>query len=75
MVISTVHPLAGSWSWRPPFIALLQALWTAVQTYRDYPDSWKGIMKRGMAQDMSWDRAASQYEQLFEWATTDPPYA
>lgn len=31
-------------------------------------------MKRGMSQDFTWDNAASQYEQIFEWAFIDPPY-
>lgn len=32
-------------------------------------------MKRGMEKNMSWDNAAIQYEQVFEWAFIDPPYA
>ena len=31
-------------------------------------------MRRGMEQDVSWDRAALQYEQIFEWVMTNPPY-
>lgn len=31
-------------------------------------------MKRGMERDSSWDKAAVEYEQVFEWAFTDPPY-
>eukprot|EP00271_Cylindrocystis_brebissonii_P006532 TRINITY_DN19307_c0_g1_i1.p1 TRINITY_DN19307_c0_g1~~TRINITY_DN19307_c0_g1_i1.p1 ORF type:complete len:750 (-),score=100.20 TRINITY_DN19307_c0_g1_i1:1340-3589(-) len=55
--------------------AMLGALWNAIATYRQYPESWRGIMLRGMQQDMSWERAASQYEQVFAWALVDPPYA
>eukprot|EP00250_Pteridium_aquilinum_P016409 c23091_g1_i1 orf=552-2501(-) len=55
--------------------AMLGALWIAVQTYREHKASWEGIMRRGMEQDFSWDRAALQYEQIFEWASIDPPYA
>lgn len=55
--------------------AMLGALWTAIQTYRGHKVSWDGIMRRGMEQDFSWDRAALQYEQIFEWLTIDPPYA
>jgi hypothetical protein len=28
-----------------------------------------------MARDSSWNGAAESYEQLFEWALTDQPYA
>lgn len=31
-------------------------------------------MKRGMERDYTWDNAAGQYEQVFEWAFIDPPY-
>ncbi|CAG9463128.1 unnamed protein product [Pedinophyceae sp. YPF-701] len=34
----------------------------ALVTYREYRDSFWGIQKRGMQQDLSWDNAAEQYE-------------
>lgn len=55
--------------------AMMGALWTAIGTYRHEKQQWAGIMRRGMSQDFSWDRAALQYEQVFEWAMIDPPYA
>ncbi|CAN1250786.1 Soluble starch synthase 1, chloroplastic/amyloplastic [Linum perenne] len=54
--------------------SMLSALRTAVETYRDHKSSWEGIMKRGMEKDYTWDNAATQYEQVFEWAFIDPPY-
>lgn len=54
--------------------SMLAALRNAIRTYRDYKDSWKGLMKRGMERDYSWENAAAQYEQVFEWAFVDPPY-
>jgi len=54
--------------------AMLGTLRIAMETYRRYKSSWEGIMKRGMLQDYTWDNAASQYEQVFEWATIDAPY-
>ncbi|KAL2921818.1 Starch synthase 1 chloroplastic/amyloplastic [Bienertia sinuspersici] len=54
--------------------SMLSALRNALRTYRDYKASWVGLMKRGMQQDFTWDSAAAQYEQVFEWASTDPPY-
>lgn len=52
-----------------------QALWIAIATYRNDKEAWLRIMKRGMSQDFSWEKAALQYEQVFEWAMIDPPYA
>ncbi|KAL0400590.1 UNVERIFIED_CONTAM: Soluble starch synthase 1, chloroplastic/amyloplastic [Sesamum latifolium] len=54
---------------------LLAALRTAVWTYKEHKPSWEGLMKRGMERDSSWDIAATQYEQVIEWAFIDPPYA
>ncbi|KAG8381133.1 hypothetical protein BUALT_Bualt06G0090700 [Buddleja alternifolia] len=54
---------------------LLAALRIAAGTYKDHKSSWEGLMKRGMERDSSWDKAATQYEQVFEWALIDPPYA
>lgn len=51
-----------------------QALRLAIQTFREHKSSWEGLMKRGMSRDFTWDSAAAQYEQIFEWAFIDPPY-
>lgn len=55
--------------------AMLGALEIAVDTYRHHKDSWAGIQQRGMTQDFTWGHSAEQYEQIFEWALMDPPYA
>lgn len=52
-----------------------QALRVAVGTYKEHKPSWEGLMKRGMEGNTSWDNAATQYEQVFDWAFIDPPYA
>lgn len=44
--------------------AMIHALGNAIWTYREFKDSWKGIQKRGMSQDLSWDNAAKQYEEV-----------
>ncbi|XP_022844494.1 soluble starch synthase 1, chloroplastic/amyloplastic [Olea europaea var. sylvestris] len=54
---------------------LIAALKLAIGTYIEHNSSWEGLVKRGMERESSWDRAAIQYEQVFEWAFTDPPYA
>lgn len=43
---------------------LIHALGNALWTYRDFKQSWRGIQKRGMSQDLSWDNAAKQYEEV-----------
>ncbi|XP_073386022.1 granule-bound starch synthase 2, chloroplastic/amyloplastic isoform X2 [Physcomitrium patens] len=44
--------------------AFIHALGNAIWTYRDFKSSWKGIQQRGMSQDLSWDHAAQQYEEV-----------
>lgn len=64
------------WTFSPLSVeGMMGAMWTAIATYREQKDSWRGIMLRGMSSDMSWERAALQYEQVFQWALMDPPYA
>ncbi len=55
--------------------AMMGALWTSIFTFRNDKDGWIRLMQRGMTKDFSWDRAALQYEQVFDWAVIDPPYA
>lgn len=51
-----------------------QALRYAIQTFNEHKPSWEGLMKRGMTRDYTWVNAATQYEQIIEWAFMDPPY-
>ncbi|KAJ0704289.1 putative starch synthase [Helianthus annuus] len=43
---------------------LIHALGNCLFTYREYKSSWEGIQNRGMMQDLSWDNAAHQYEEV-----------
>ncbi|XP_068636566.1 granule-bound starch synthase 2, chloroplastic/amyloplastic [Aristolochia californica] len=43
---------------------LIHALGNCLFTYREYKKSWEGIQRRGMMQDLSWDHAAQQYEEV-----------
>ncbi|XP_019428424.1 PREDICTED: granule-bound starch synthase 2, chloroplastic/amyloplastic-like isoform X2 [Lupinus angustifolius] len=43
---------------------LMHALGNCLWTYRDYKSSWEGLQRRGMMQDLSWDNAAQQYEEV-----------
>ncbi|GAV66188.1 Glycos_transf_1 domain-containing protein/Glyco_transf_5 domain-containing protein [Cephalotus follicularis] len=54
--------------------SMLAALRVAISTYREHKSTWEGLMRRGMEKDYTWESAATQYEQVFEWAFIDPPY-
>lgn len=43
---------------------LIHALGNCLLTYRDYKKSWEGLQTRGMKQDLSWDHAAQNYEEV-----------
>eukprot|EP00252_Welwitschia_mirabilis_P010709 TRINITY_DN2414_c0_g1_i1.p1 TRINITY_DN2414_c0_g1~~TRINITY_DN2414_c0_g1_i1.p1 ORF type:complete len:387 (-),score=82.12 TRINITY_DN2414_c0_g1_i1:233-1393(-) len=43
---------------------LIHALGNAMWTYHDFKQSWLGLQKRGMRQDLSWDHAAQLYEEV-----------
>ncbi|XP_027359278.1 granule-bound starch synthase 2, chloroplastic/amyloplastic-like isoform X2 [Abrus precatorius] len=51
---------------------LINALGNCLLTFRQYKTSWEGLQRRGMTQDLSWDNAAQQYEEVlvaakFQW--------
>ncbi|CAE6118156.1 unnamed protein product [Arabidopsis arenosa] len=54
--------------------SMVSALRLAAATYREYKESWEGLMRRGMTRNYSWENAAVQYEQVFQWVFMDPPY-
>ncbi|RAL47117.1 unnamed protein product [Cuscuta campestris] len=43
---------------------LIDALGNCLLTYRQYKQSWEGLQRRGMMQDLSWDHAAAKYEEV-----------
>ncbi|KAJ7970995.1 Starch synthase, chloroplastic/amyloplastic [Quillaja saponaria] len=43
---------------------LTHAMWNCLLTYREYKKSWEGVQRRGMMQDLSWDAAAQNYEEV-----------
>ena len=45
--------------------ALLDALRRALRAFRN-KEEWTQIMKRGMAQDFSWDKPAAEYVRVYD---------
>lgn len=43
---------------------LIHALGNCLWTYREFKNSWEGLQKRGMMQNLSWDHAAEKYEEV-----------
>lgn len=45
--------------------AFMEAVKEALHVYRNQPEEWSSIMKRGMAQDYSWKRSSVKYLDLY----------
>jgi len=43
---------------------LINALGNCLMTFKQFKHSWEGLQRRGMMQDLSWDKAAQQYEEV-----------
>ncbi|KAK7316351.1 hypothetical protein VNO77_35321 [Canavalia gladiata] len=43
---------------------LINTLANCLLTFRQFKKSWEGLQRRGMTQDLSWDNAAQQYEEV-----------
>ena len=54
--------------------AFIAACGHALTMYRDHPDAFGRLRARCMARDCSWDGSAAQWEQIFDWSKSDPPY-
>ncbi|KAK6275366.1 hypothetical protein POUND7_005075 [Theobroma cacao] len=80
--VENFNPYAGGgngdgtgWTFSPlTKESMLEALRMAILTYREHKLTWEGLMRRGLQRDCTWESAAVQYEQVFEWASIDPPY-
>jgi len=62
------------WTFAPPDAgAMLRALDAALEVRWHQPGVWAAIMRAGMTADLSWNRAAAEYERVFGWALVDEP--
>lgn len=48
-------------------MALYAAIVRAVETYK-HRDIWRALQQRGMTADLSWDKAAARYLEVYQWA-------
>lgn len=55
----------------PNPLELEKAVLKAIRIYKDQPDTWKRLMKRGMTKDFSWNRSAREYLLLYQSAIAD----
>lgn len=60
------------WTFAPAAIEpMVAAVSSAVSLFREDPDKWRALQLRGMEQDVSWERAAQQYELVLTEAMVD----
>jgi starch synthase len=60
------------WTFAPAAIEpMVAAVSSAVSLFREDPDKWRALQLRGMEQDVSWERAAQQYELVLTEAMID----
>jgi len=50
---------------------LLATLDRLLALYRSDPPGWRALVKRGMRQDFSWQRAADRYLELYRAIVTE----
>ena len=54
--------------WELSVDALVNTAGWAVTVYRDHPDVFRAVQKRGMTKRMGWDQAALRYGEVYAWA-------
>ena len=73
--LATASGTGTGWTFTPCTTeAFIAALANSLETFREHPDSFRALQERGMNRNSSWDKAAAEYEQIFEWARMDMPY-
>ncbi len=65
--VDPAHDRGTGWAFSPlTSDAFARAVGYALQTYRAFPDAWRRIQRRGMTQEVGWDRSAALYEAVYE---------
>ena len=52
----------------------IEATKWAIHVYREKKDVWRAMQIQAMTQDLSWNKKAAEWEQIFDWAKIDPPH-
>ncbi len=71
------HDRGTGWAFSPLTTdAFIQSIRYALDTYRDHPVPWRQLQRNGMKQDFSWNKAAAEYESVYErvlaWTAPKP---
>jgi len=53
---------------------LKEVTYHAFATYRNKPDEFQQIQRRGFVTNFSWAKRIDEYERNFDWAIKDPPF-
>ncbi|KAK9809081.1 hypothetical protein WJX72_009092 [[Myrmecia] bisecta] len=61
------------WTFNPPDVpTMMRTMDHVLHVYHDKPQVWREVMRNGMGKDLSWNKAAKEYEQIFKWSRLDP---
>jgi len=61
------HDRGTGWAFSPLTPdAFKQAIWYALDTYWHHPLTWRLLQRNGMKTDFTWNRAAEEYEAIYE---------
>jgi starch synthase len=52
----------------------IEATKWAIHVYKEKKDVWRAMQIQAMTQDLSWNKKAAEWEQIFDWAKIDPPH-
>lgn len=52
----------------------MHGLGLAMYTYKEHRDEFDQIRIRNMKMDLSWAKAAEEYEKVLTWSKLDRPY-
>ncbi len=74
MVLAEEVKIGTGWTFSPPEThAMVGTVDAALGVMRGRPDMWRKLMHNGMTADLSWNRAAVEYEQVFGNALHNNP--
>lgn len=52
----------------------IEATKWSIHVFKEKKDVWRAMQVQAMTQDLSWNKKAAEWEQIFDWAKVDPPH-